>query len=149
MINSDNIKTEQIWHDLDEILADLNVKNLAKQHLESCNFKLRGYWDSKNEYYEEIIFVSPILAKLSSSSIGTTYTENSSSRWVKLRFLLKIDSSADGDNGVSDDEDDEIGDLILVLDENLQIVDENWIIDVESPFVIAKQKTDLQHFDIE
>ncbi|MBD2184986.1 hypothetical protein H6S82_04600 [Planktothrix sp. FACHB-1355] len=96
MINSDNIKTEQICHELDKILADLDVKNLAKQHLESCNFKLRGYWDSKNEY-----------------------------------------------------KDDEIGDLILVLDENLQIVDENWIIDVESPFVLAKQKTNLQHFNIE
>lgn len=144
-----NLKSQKIWEDLDKILADLDLKNLVKRHLESCNFKLRGYWDNKDKYYEEIIFVSPILAKLSSSSIGTTYTENSSSRWVKLRFLLKTDKSAEGDNGFSDDEDDEIGDLILVLDENLQIVDENWIVDVESPFVVAKQKTDLQHFDIE
>ncbi|HEY9853741.1 MAG TPA: hypothetical protein V6D28_30000 [Leptolyngbyaceae cyanobacterium] len=132
------VKSQGIWDEISKIIADINVNNLVTQHLEACQFKLRGYWDKKDKFYEEITFTKPITANLSSSSFGTNFTENGSSNWVKLRFLLKADKSAFQDNGISDDEDDEIGDLTLILDENLQIVDENWIIDVESPFVVTK-----------
>ena len=36
------------------------------------------------------------------------------------------------------DGDDEIGELTLILDTNLKIIDENWSLDIESPFVVAK-----------
>ncbi|NJS11568.1 MAG: hypothetical protein HC789_14940 [Microcoleus sp. CSU_2_2] len=50
-------------------------------------------------------------------------------------------------NLVSDDGDDEIGELTLILDANLKVIDENWSIDLESPFVIGKIQPDLQHSD--
>lgn len=28
---------------------------------------------------------------------------------------------------------------------NLKVVDENWLIDIESPFVVAKIQPDVQH----
>jgi hypothetical protein len=30
-----------------------------------------------------------------------------------------------------------IGELSLILDDNLQIIDENWLIDINSPYVLA------------
>jgi len=35
-----------------------------------------------------------------------------------------------------DEDDDEFGELSLIVDENLDFVDENWFIDVDSPFVV-------------
>lgn len=43
--------------------------------------------------------------------------------------------SVDGDRDSAID--DEIGELTLILDANLKVVDENWSVDVESPFVVA------------
>jgi hypothetical protein len=39
---------------------------------------------------------------------------------------------------IADEEDGEIGELTLILDPNLKVVDENWLLDVESPFVVAR-----------
>ena len=30
-----------------------------------------------------------------------------------------------------------IGELLLVLNEDLEVVDENWVIDLRSPYVVA------------
>ena len=79
-------------------------------------------------------------------SSGTNIINNHpSSDWIKLKFLLKADLSAVENNLVSDDGDDEIGELTLILDANLKVVDENWSIDLESPFV-AKIQSDLDHY---
>ncbi|MGL5065074.1 MAG: hypothetical protein ACRC62_34325 [Microcoleus sp.] len=40
---------------------------------------------------------------------------------------------------------DEIGELTLILYPNLKVIDENWSIDLESPFVVAKTSPDWQH----
>ncbi len=51
--------------------------------------------------------------------------------------MLKADTSTSGTKTFSEDE--EMGELVLILNENIEIIDENWIIDVESPFVVAKR----------
>ena len=38
-----------------------------------------------------------------------------------------------------------MGELTLILDTNQKVVDENWLIDIESPFVVAKSQPDLQY----
>lgn len=135
----------QIWDELAQLLAPIALNHLIEKHLESCNYKIRGYWDS-NKFYEEIAFIHPICAELIGRSIGTNITNNHpSSHWIKLKFLLKADLSTGENNLVSDDGDDEIGELTLILDSNLKVVDENWSIDLESPFVVAKIQPDLQH----
>jgi len=138
-MNAVNLKNPQIWDELAKTLAPININPLATKHLESCNYKIRGYWDSSNKFYEEIAFIQPICVKLVSRSIGTNIINNhSSSDWIKLKFLLKADLSAGDNQPVSDDGDDEIGELTLILDTNLKVIDENWLIDVESQFVVAK-----------
>ena len=144
-MNAVTLTNYQIWDELAQLLAPIAQNHLIKKHLESCNYKIRGYWDNNN-FYEEIAFVHPICAELIARSIGTNIINNhSTSHWIKLKFLLKADLSADENNLVSDDGDDEIGELTLILDANLKVIDENWLIDLESPFVVAKIQPDLKH----
>ncbi|MEG4224603.1 hypothetical protein QUA44_00370 [Microcoleus sp. N9_A2] len=134
----------KIWDELAKLLALLALNHLIEKHLESCNYKIRGYWDD-NKFYEEIAFIHPIYAELIGRSIGTNIINNHpTSDWIKLKFLLKADLSASKNNLVSDDDDEEIGELTLILDTNQTVIDENWLIDVESPFVVAKSQPDLQ-----
>ena len=56
--------------------------------------------------------------------------------WLQLKFSLKINLLVDSDPSHSDVQ-PTIGDLILILDENLEVVDENWLINVHSPYVLA------------
>jgi hypothetical protein len=140
------LTNHQIWDELAKLLAAIALNHLIEKHLESCNYKIRGYWDSNNKFYEEIAFIHPIYAELIGRSIGTNIINNHpSSDWIKLKFLLKADLSTSENNMVSDDGDDEIGELTLILDTNLKVIDENWSIDLESPFVVAKIQPDLQH----
>jgi hypothetical protein len=138
LMNAVTVTNHQIWDELAQLLAPIALNYLIEKHLESCNYKIRGYWDS-NKFYEEIAFIHPTYAELISRSIGTNIINNHcTSHWIKLKFLLKADLSAGENNLVSDDGDDEIGELTLILDANLKVIDENWSIDIESPFVVAK-----------
>jgi hypothetical protein len=144
-MNSVTSTTYQIWDELAKLLAPIALNHLIEKHLESCNYKIRGYWHN-NKFYEEIAFIHPIYAELIGRSIGTNIINNHpTSHWIKLKFLLKVDLSASENNLVSDDGDDEIGELTLILDANLKVIDENWSIDLESPFVVAKNQPDLEH----
>lgn len=145
-MNAVTLTNHQIWDELAKLLAPIDINHLATQHLESCNYKIRGYWDSNNKFYEEIAFIHPICAELIGRSLGTNIiNSHPTSDWIKLKFLLKADLSASENNLVSDDDDEEIGELTLILDTNHTVIDENWLIDVESPFVVAKSQPDLQH----
>ncbi|WP_377476973.1 MAG: hypothetical protein P2A85_00420 [Microcoleus anatoxicus] len=128
----------QIWDELAQLLAPIALNHLIEKHLQSCNYKIRGYWDN-NKFYEEIVFIHPICAELIARSLGTNIINNHpTSHWIKLKFLLKADLSAVENNLVIDDGEDEIGELTLILDTNLKVIDENWSLDIESPFVVAK-----------
>lgn len=132
-----DLNNRQIWKYFEEMLALIDIKAMVREHLEDCHYKISGYWD-KNEYYEEIAFVGYPYAELVSSSLGITVGENDNSHWIKLKFLLKAETSVESDKTVSDVE-KRIGELTLIFDSNLEFIDENWLIDVKSPFVVAKR----------
>jgi hypothetical protein len=145
-MNTINLINQTIWNEFAQMLAPINMNFIVKKHLESCNYKIRGYWDSQHKFYEEIAFTHPICAEIISYSLGTTIIDNHpSSHWIKLKFLLKADVYQSANNLVNYDGDDEIGELTLILDPNLKIIDENWLIDIESSFVVAKIQPDLQY----
>ena len=121
-----NLTDNRIWNNLSQLLPEIECCEIAQQHLESCSQKIRGYWDSKNDFYEEIAFVNFPVVELFSRAVGIDRVEEQIIPWIKLKFWLKVDS-----------DDDEIGELTLILDANLKVVDENWSVDVESPFVVA------------
>ena len=136
-----DLNNRPIWKYFEEMLALIDIKAMVREHLEDCHYKISGYWD-ENEYYEEIAFVGYPNAELVSSSLGITVGENDNSHWIKLKFLLKAETSVDSDKPVSDVE-KRIGELTLIFDSNLEFIDENWLIDVKSPFVVAKCGQDL------
>ncbi|MCL1465614.1 hypothetical protein [Argonema galeatum] len=119
------LKTHQVWQDLNEILEDIDADALVQEHLESCNYKIGGYWDETDEFYEEITLPRFLSAELISSSIGVTRRK----RWIQLKFALQADGIASQDNP------EKIGELILIYDENMQFLDENWEIYVDSPLL--------------
>ncbi len=128
------LKNHQVWHDLTEILENLDSNALVREHLELCDYKVCGYWDEQDEYYEEIILPRSLTTSLVSSSIGFTHTK----RFFQLKFVLLTSTPAT--LGYSSNNDMHgIGELILIYDENLEFVDENWILDVNSPSVEAKR----------
>jgi len=112
------LKNHPVWRDLTEILENLEANFLVREHLELCNYKIIGYWDEQDEYYEEITLPHSLSAELISSSIGVTDRK----RWIKLKFSLKYSSQ-------------NLGELTLIHDENMQLVDENWQINMESPLI--------------
>ncbi len=137
-----NLNNHQIWQDYTEILAQLNLNMLVMKHLEDCNYKVIGYQD-KDEFYDEIEFITPIETEFISSSLGMSGKQPDASRWVTLNFLLKATSSHSEDKSIMNDEIKEIGELTLVFDSNLKCIDESWLIYTESPFVLAKHYKDL------
>ena len=134
------LKNLQIWQEIAEILAEVDVNTLVKEHLDDCHYIISGYWSEK-EFYQEITFRGSIRAELVSSSLGITVGSDNS-HWLKFKFLLLAGTSADSGKPVSDVE-TRIGELVLIFDSNLEFVDENWLIDVKSPFVVAKSGQDL------
>ncbi|PMB05651.1 hypothetical protein CEN45_00810 [Fischerella thermalis CCMEE 5198] len=127
------LKNHQIWRDLTEILENLDSDALLKEHLELCDYKVCGYWDENDGYYQEIILPRDLTALLVSSSIGFTHTK----RFFQLKFVLLASTDATYEQPNHNDA-QKIGELILIYDENLEFIDENWVLDVHSPSVEAK-----------
>ena len=95
----------------------------------------------KRSFIKRLLSEDSIRAELVTSSLGITVGSDNS-HWLKFKFLLLADTSADSGKLVSDVE-KRIGELVLIFDSNLEFVDENWLIDVKSPFVVAKRSQDL------
>ena len=79
------LKNHPVWHDLTEVLENIDANALVKEHLEFCNYKVCGYWDENDNYYEEIILPYNLGTELISSSIGV----NRKQKFIKLKFFLK------------------------------------------------------------
>ncbi|ODH03166.1 hypothetical protein A4S05_20705 [Nostoc sp. KVJ20] len=124
------LKNHQVWQDLTEILQSLDANVLVKEHLEQCNYQVCGYWDDQDEYYEKITLPSNLEAELVSSSIGVSQRE----RFLKLKFLLMV--SAGDTTQAPNNNTQKIGELVLVYDENLEFVDENWLLDIDSRMLV-------------
>ncbi|QMS86257.1 hypothetical protein HUN01_01160 (plasmid) [Nostoc edaphicum CCNP1411] len=123
------LKNHQVWRDLTEILENLDANILVLEHLNQCDYKVCGYWDEQDEYYETITLPRILEAELVSSSIGVTHQE----RFLQLKFSLIADD-ADATQA-QNNHTQKIGELVLVYDENLEFVDENWLLDVDSPML--------------
>ncbi|MBD2774820.1 hypothetical protein [Iningainema tapete] len=109
---------------------------LVTEHLELCDYKVSGYWNENNEFYEEIILPRSLSAELVSSSIGVTYRK----RWIQLKFILQTTERNTNEDKSSNINSQKIGELILIYNENMEFVDENWLLDIDSPFIIAKRE---------
>jgi len=123
---------EDIPNSWEDIQPDVNVNALVREHLELCDYKVCGYWDEQDEFYEEITLPRSLAAKLVSSFIGFTGRK----RWIQLKFILKSESIAT-DDMQSQNRAQKNGELILIYNENLEFLDENWQIDVNSLGAIA------------
>jgi hypothetical protein len=102
----------------------------VQEHLNQCNYKVCGYWDEQDKCYETITLPRTLEAELVSISIGVTNKE----RFLQLKFFL-IASGADATQAPNNHT-QKIGELVLVYDENLEFVDENWLLDVDSPMLV-------------
>jgi hypothetical protein len=118
------LKNHQIWQDLTEILESLDTNSLVQKHLEQCCYTINGYWDEQDEYYDSISLPHTIEAELVSSFVGITQDN----RFLKLKFSLM--------NFLEN-----IGELVLIYNENLELIDENWLLDIDSPLLNKKQVT--------
>ncbi|MBC1218812.1 hypothetical protein GNF10_25005 [Nostoc sp. UCD121] len=124
------LKNHQVWQDLTEILQSLDANLLVQEHLDQCDYKVCGYWDEQDEYYEKITLPRTLEAELVSSSIGVNHEE----RFLQLKFLLIADAVDNTKTASSNAQ--KLGELVLVYDENLEFIDENWLLDVDSSFLV-------------
>ncbi|OBQ43889.1 MAG: hypothetical protein AN484_09820 [Aphanizomenon flos-aquae WA102] len=118
------LKNHQIWQDLTEILENLDPNSLVQKHLEQCCYTINGYWDEQDKYYESITLPHPIEAELVSSFVGVTQDN----RFLKLKFSLMNFP-------------ENIGELVLIYNENLELIDENWLLDIDSSLLDKRQFT--------
>ncbi len=82
------LKNHLVWQDLTEVIENLDAYSLVREHLELCDYKICGYWDEEDKYYEEIILPRSLSAELVSNSIGVTNKKH----WIKLKFILKANN---------------------------------------------------------
>ncbi|MFB2938124.1 hypothetical protein ACE1B6_22995 [Aerosakkonemataceae cyanobacterium BLCC-F154] len=129
------LKNHQVWQDLTEILENIDANKLVTEHLELCDYKVCGYWDEDDEFHEEILLPRSLSAKLISSSIGVTGKK----RWIQMKFVLEANQIKFADQ--------KIGELLLIYDENLEFIDENWQIKASDPRLI-QEVGDLGNFSI-
>jgi hypothetical protein len=127
------LKNHPIWNDLDQALRQLDPYQIAMDHMLACEYQVNGYWDDEN-FYELISFSRVPSPELISSSWGVSSDEGR--RWLQMKFALNIVELSSGD--LSDRPlDKAVGELTLILDDSLEVIDENWLIDVHSPLVVA------------
>ncbi|MBW4645776.1 MAG: hypothetical protein KME23_22775 [Goleter apudmare HA4340-LM2] len=126
------LKNHQVWRDLTEILEKLNTNILVQEHLQACDYQVCGYWDEQDEYYETITLPLDLNPQLVSSSIGITHKE----RFLQLKFFLF--SPIIEPKQTPNNHNHKIGELVLIYNENLEFVDENWLLDIDSPMLIIR-----------
>lgn len=145
-----SLKNHSIWQDFAVILDKIDPNALVMEHLEACNYKVMGYYD-EDDYYEEVELITPIEAKLISSTLGFKNQETDAGCWVTLNFSLKASTSAHKEQSFDNDTKDEIeeiGELTLIFDSNMNFIDENWVIYIESPFIVAKKENLTQELSV-
>jgi hypothetical protein len=136
-VNS-TLKNHPIWDNLDRTLKQLDPGRIAIQYLQDCNDQIKGYWD-EDEFYDIINFVQKPYPTLISSSVGCSSEGMGHSHWLQLKFSLNVNSSNALEQSTHAEQ-NTLGELLLILNEDLDVVDENWLIDVHSPYVLARQE---------
>ncbi|WP_310481498.1 hypothetical protein [Chamaesiphon sp. VAR_48_metabat_403] len=113
------LRTNPVWQDLTNILETIDSEALIKEHLELCEYKVCGYWDERDIYHEEINLPRTLQAALASGYVGLANVD----RFLQLKYYLKIADLSERSR--------KIGEVVLIYDENLDFIDENWAIDID------------------
>ena len=111
------LKNHPVWHDFTEVLENIDANALIKEHLELSDYKICGYWDENDNYYEKIILPNNLKTELIGSSIGV----NRNQKFIQMKFIL-INQNKNQTK---------IGELSLIYNENMDFINENWYIDTE------------------
>ena len=119
------LKAHPVWQNLTQALTQIDPDQIANQFLQDCQSEIHGYWDENDRLYETIHFTHPPSPQLISSSLGVTSTEADKTHWLQLKYALTISPSTT------------VGELILILDDSLTVIDENWLVDIQSSYVVA------------
>jgi hypothetical protein len=122
--------TQTIWDQGIEALKEIDAISLAQEHLQSCNHCLQGYWH-QDQFYRTLVLPKSTVIQLTSQTFLVTMETHHTYKRIKLEFVLKPDPRDWQDL----EEPDDLGELSLIYDEDLNFVDENWMIDLDSPFV--------------
>jgi hypothetical protein len=88
-MNAVTLTNHQIWDELAKLLAPIALNHLIEKHLESCNYKIRRYWDN-NKFYEEIAFIHPICAELIDRSAQISSTIIPVLTGLNLNFYSRL-----------------------------------------------------------
>jgi len=131
------LKEHPIWQNVTQTMAQINPNQIGNHHLQACHGEINGYWDESDQFYETIRFIQLPTPELTSSSLGLTPKETGNTNWLHLKYSLTVSPSAD--SAALPAAATTIGELSLILDDSLEIIDENWLIDISSPFVVAIQ----------
>lgn len=123
------LKAHPIWHDVIQTVAAIDPLAIAQRHLQACASQINGYWDDNDQYYETIHFTQPLIPHHTQSSLGLTLNPDGDLPWLNLRYSLTIADSTP------------IGELNLILNENLEIIDENWVFNLHSPHLICSSSS--------
>lgn len=116
------LKNHPVWDNLSEVVKGIDANALVLEHLALCDYQISGYWDESDRFYETITLPRPLSPQLISS--GVIFTGDK--RRIQLKFTLNLETA---NPPIS------IAELMLVYDENLEFVDENWQIDLNSEFI--------------
>lgn len=122
------LKNHPIWDNIARILKELDTDSVAIEHRQECNSQINGYWDEDN-FYELISFTRQVYSELASLSLSISPIDPEN-HWINLKYALTI--NLDGNSQ------DNLGELVLILDESLNVIDENWSLDLASPYVLAR-----------
>lgn len=116
------LKNHPVWENLSEVVKGIDANALVLEHLALCDYQISGYWDEGDRLYEEIILPRPLSPQLISSGV----IFNGDKRRIQLKFTLNLETA---NPPIS------IAQLMLVYDENLEFIDENWQIDLKSELI--------------
>ena len=125
------LKAHSVWNNVSQALEQVDPYEIARSHLAACDFEIQGYWDEDDRPYDSVRFTTAPQPELISRSLGMS--SSAASRWLQLKYELTI-----VDSGMKQS----IGELLLILNEDLEVVDENWLIDLRSPYVVAVAELD-------
>jgi hypothetical protein len=128
------LENHPIWETLTQALTQFDANQIAIQHLQFCNAQINGYWDD-DEFYELVSFTQLPSPELSSISLGISPEDVEVPHWLHLKFTLKPHPSTQLNSNEARQPD--LGELILILDDALNVVDENWLLNLHSPYVQA------------
>jgi hypothetical protein len=132
------LKEHPIWHNVSQTLEQINLNQIANHHLQACQAEINGYWDENDQFYKTIRFTQLPTLELINISLGLTPKETGNTNWLQLKYSLTIPLSTHSTTSYASSA-TTIGELNLILDDRLEVIDENWLIDTRSPYVLAIQ----------